>query len=310
MPFEDFPQPLSVFLVFPGKNISFDVTSQHLFLGYKPLVLALISKDEAADQYFRANEITLDFYQSGSHPDFIHNRNPDHNRVARLRLKRIMPGISVDKNVSFYVGERGSHSFLKGFHQWVNHQRQKLRKDISGNVALEGNLYDQVRISYSIPRMISLITLGEGDQMNMFPTDLHGAASNATYISSLRIGGKANDQVENFKTVAISNINVQAFEFVYSMGKNHMRDLQPRETFSLSDVGSHLHGLPLPKPVLSYRELALRNSFDVGIHRIHLYNILHRENVSAGYTLSHIHQYYAQWRSDHGIRTHILMRSR
>jgi hypothetical protein len=50
------------------------------------------------------------------------------------------------------------------------------------------------------------------------------------------------------------------------------------------------------------------DSFDAGIHRIHVYENVHEEMVSQGKTLSHIHQFYAQWRYDRGIQTTWLLR--
>ena len=60
---------------------------------------------------------------------------------------------------------------------------------------LPDNLYKQVQIAYSIPRNISLITVGQNDRFNLFPTDLHGPVNEDHYIISLRHEGKACQQV-------------------------------------------------------------------------------------------------------------------
>ncbi len=57
-------------------------------------------------------------------------------------------------------------------------------------------------------------------------------------------------------------------------------------------------GIPLPEAVLSYMELKLVNSFDVGIHRIHSFEIICEEKTASGLGLAHIHRYNAQWRLD------------
>jgi hypothetical protein len=79
-----------------------------------------------------------------------------------------------------------------------------------------------------------------------------------------------------------------------------MQELKSFSAFRLCGRKSKLLHLPLPASVLQYMELELFTSFDAGIHRIHLYRILHTEKVKDGLTLAHIHQYYAQWRIDHG----------
>jgi hypothetical protein len=103
-------------------------------------------------------------------------------------------------------------------------------------------------------------------------------------------------------------MDVQAFRDVYAFGKNHMQELRDRTLFNCSSHVSKTYGIPLPKEVLRYRELKQTGSFDAGIHRIHFYEQVHEEKLKEGLTLAHIHQYYAQWRLDHGMPTHMLLR--
>ena len=92
------------------------------------------------------------------------------------------------------------------------------------------------------------------------------------------------------------------------MGKNHMAELQSLENFALAPVRSRVNQIPLPESVLQYRELRRTHYFDWGIHRIHFYEILNKEQMREGVTLAHIHCYYAQWRLDNGVLTNILFR--
>jgi hypothetical protein len=72
---------------------------------------------------------------------------------------------------------------------------EKFRRHQANSVNLPGNQKDQVKIAYSMPREISLVTLSNGKLMNWSP-DLHGTVSRNTYVCSLRLGGLANQQVE------------------------------------------------------------------------------------------------------------------
>jgi hypothetical protein len=226
-----------------------------------------------------------------------------------MALKKIGEKIEADEAILLYEGEFGSHSFLNTGHQWVNRQGEKFRKYTPDNISLPGNLADQVRIAYSIPRIISIITLSDGHLVNLFPTDLHGRIGKKFYASSLRIGGKANDQVEQYGKIVISEVETSFYKQAYSLGKNHMRDLQDQSTFQIHPVRSKNFNFPLPQFVTQYSELKRIDSFDRGIHRIHFYEIIHQQAISTNKsTLSHIHQFYTQWRINHEFQTKIFFR--
>src|SRR5258705_8856202 len=151
--------PSSVFISLDSKKL--DLSLSHLFLGYKPLILALSFR--VSDQIYptikNQNQITLRFENS----DPIRPVN-----LAHLVLNKIGDKILGEDVVLFYEGVNGQHQFLNAFYQRINQIREKWRKQAPNNVGLPGNLIDQVRIAYSVPRVISIITLSDGSKMNMF----------------------------------------------------------------------------------------------------------------------------------------------
>jgi hypothetical protein len=311
VPLENFQQPLSVVLTVPGRDFFMDVTEKHLFLGYKPLIIAIVLPlDEYANAIVSEEQmICLNFVANHFNPDCQWNKFPSNrNCVSRLVLKKIGEKVMECQRVIFYEGQYGEHSFLNSLHQFVNRQRERFKKAIPGNVTLAGNLYDQVRIAYATPRTISLMTITDGRGMNMFPTDLHGPVGKKFYISSLRKGGKANAQVEKNKKLALSKIDIADFISVYALGKNHMMEMRDVKSFESAKQCSKIYKIPLPAATLSYRELTQFDSFDAGIHRIHFYEQVYEENLRDGMTLAHIHQFYAQWRLDRAIPTNLWMR--
>lgn len=305
---EDFENPPSVFLTASNSDKSLDVTTTHIFLGYRPLIMAVVFSD-GEDPLEKEELICLNFMQNGSK---IRNSwrsfSSFKNCLARLVLKRISGRNMERQRVVLYGGTYGEHHFINPFYRFINSQREKLRKDHPGNVRLPGNLYDQVRIAYAIPRIIALITVCDGSQMNMFPTDLHGGFGKEFYISSLRQGGKANNQVEEAKKLILSFMPVSEYKAVYAMGKNHMQNMRDFNEFSISPELTDALKLPVPSAALRYKELELIDSFNAGIHRIHFYRIIRERKITDGLTLAHIHQYYAQWRIDHKFPVNIRLR--
>jgi hypothetical protein len=300
--FEDFRSPFLVYATSRKKNLRLDVSKTNILLGYKPLIMLL------PDVPPEHEEICLTFVRKDFQPNTIWNGfETDASAVARLILKAKCK-ISGTGEAALYEGLYGEHNFLSPLHQFVNNYRERLRKQKAGNISLPGNLQDQVRIAYSTPRIIALITLVLNGRMNMFPTDLHGDWGKDFYVSSLRHGGRANEQVEQSGVVALSFIPVQEFSFAYSLGKNHMQKTDFEDNFRLHSITSSVFSIPLPESTLGYLELKRLYSVDLGLHRIHVYKKVHHEILHPGSTLAHIHQYSAQWRADHGLITQIFLR--
>ena len=307
---EKFTDAFRVFLTTKEPSTVLEVSNSHLFLGYKPMVIAIpIENDhENIKGISMAKEICLSFNQSEFKQDHLRNKfSADRASVARLFLKKIGQKKFGSISVFIFEGERGEHRLLSSFHQFTNHLYQKFKNKGSNNVGLPGNLYEQVRIAYSVPRIISVISLGLNARYNMFPTDLHGVINKGYYVSSLRKTGKACEQVEEIKKIVLSNVSTSYSHDAYLMGKNHMQDLKPIDSFKVSQTNSEMFSNPLPPDTLSYRELELVDTFDVGIHRLLFYKIVnHKILHEGGFTLSHIHMYCEMWRRKNGIKTELV----
>jgi hypothetical protein len=301
--------PFSISASVPQGEGAVDVTVSHLFLGYKPLLVGLTNTSLGS---ITANHgrVNLNFHlRPGDAHRSVKGFPANATSLARLALKKIDERSVGNEVVGIYEGEFGTHRFLTDFHQRMNRLRAWLRKSAPGNVSLPGNLADQVRIAYSVPRTISVITLLDATRMNMFPTDLHGPVGDRHYAGSLRIAGKANQQVERGQRIVLSDVPARLYREVYALGKNHMLEPRDEKEFNLSAMRSRTFGFPLPAGVLRYRELKKIDHLDAGLHRIHFYEQVDSEGTLPGSWLAHIHQYYAQWRVNHGLDTALLLRS-
>jgi hypothetical protein len=298
---ESFQNPIHAYFVKGGRVVK-DITNDHLFTGYSPLIFTLVSSD--LKEPFSTIEFA--FTQGSFQPnDFFKERDA----LARLSLRLIQTQKIDNSEIYYYQGVGGCHRFLSWFHQYVIGLNNQLYNRKKGNVFLNNDLYKQVQIAYSIPRIISLITVSSGELYNLFPTDLHGPIDEQYYVSSLRIGGEACKQVEAAGRVVISQIHSEAHKTVYSLGKNHMQKLKPKENFSFGTSLSSVFHLPLPESLLSYRELELVEAFEHGIHKLLLYKIISSQFVNKEpFTLSHIHNCYATWRHKKGLPGNYLFR--
>jgi hypothetical protein len=308
----DLSYPMRVFATVKKNTIFLEVTSTHLFLGYKPLVMALTFAhgSDKLRGFEAEKEVSLHFGQMNFEMNTAWQGHPaDKRSIARLALRQTIKRVTGSVTIIFYEGILGEHVFISQAHQGLNNLLEKLRKRAQSNVSLPGNLYGQVRIAYSVPRIISVITVSDGKLVNMFPTDLHGSPDNVIYASSLRIGGEANQQVELYQRVVISEVDPSWYREAYALGKNHRKKLKRMDSFRTHPQLSDQFHFPLPEGVVRYREMVRKDSIDMGIHRIHLYEINSFHTVvEERSTLAHVHQYYAQWRIDQGLKTDYLLR--
>lgn len=300
---ESFQQPLYVYLI-AGKQIIKDITNQHLFTGYSPLIFTLYSTN--IKEVELTEKIDIIFSAQCFKPNESLEKK---DAIAWLSLKMIRRQSGGNMDIVYYEAIKGEHHFLSSFHQYIIELYNRLFNKKPGNVYLHNNLYRQVQIAYSVPRVISLITVSDGKLFNLFPTDLHGAVNELYYISSLRHEGKACKQVEASGRVVISQIHCDAYKTAYSLGKNHTQVLRPKDNFPFGNINSAIFHLPLPQSLLAYRELELVESFEHGIHKLLLYKIVSGQQLSSERaTLAHIHNVYATWRRNKGLPGNYLLR--
>lgn len=298
---ETFQQPLHLYLVAQGLVLK-DITHHHAFVGYCPVVFALPVLAETSNS--PVIETIL-----GAPGLSLHEKYNHRQVVAALTLKRINQQETSGGGIHYFEAVKGRHRFTGAFRQAVGQLYNRLYNRRPGNVYLQGNLYKQVQIAYALPRKINLITVGQNNRYNLFPTDLHGQVNSDTYLISLRHAGRACEQVLATQAIVLSEMKAAAFQQVYSLGKNHMQPLKEAGAFVFSPDRS-VHGqLPLPMHYTRYLELQLLDSFRVGIHQLLLFRVVGEKHPDgAPQTLVHVHSLYASWRQKNGLPGNYLLR--
>jgi len=271
-------EPLKV--IFSSNGLKIDVTDEYLFIGYKPVIIGI-----TFDKSFKPENL--------QNPVLSFVGGDEKKSIAQIQLLLGSKKEIAGKTFVIFTATKGTHKFINPLQKQLILLHQKLQKKKLGNVNLPGNLYEQVEIAYSLPRKICLITLGDSGMFNMFPTDLHGKIDEDNYVISLRSDGKANAQVNKFRKITLSNMNLNRYKYVYSLGKNHMQDLKGSEFFELTESLSETYSLPLPAGCVEYLELELKESFPVGIHNLNHFRITNKKTISNNDpVLSHIHRSY------------------
>ena len=275
------------------------MTDKHLFIGYYPLIIAITCKKNSSSNHLIQNKNLLKSV-FGASKDKI---------IAQLILRKNNT-LEFDKvKLYLFEGVKGSHRFLSKFHILTNSLKYKLTADKRINIYLKGNLYEQVKIAYSIPRKISLVSLGNKNKINIFPTDINGRIGKQNFVISLRKNGKANKQVKELKKIVLSEMAVDKYKEVYSLGVNHTKELRDKKEFDLSEELSQTFSIPLAKNAVRYFELEFINDMQTGLHNLCFFKIVNSVNiVDSKSTLAHIHRDYAEWKINNGIISEFLLR--
>jgi hypothetical protein len=274
---------LDCFLRANGKEIP--VSKEMLFLGYRPLLMGWIA-EKCEDE-----KTVLEF-----------RRKSDGAKMATLHLRLEKQFSLSEKTLFIFKGISSEQSFDSSFHRFMFRWYERFRSKPAGNIDLDQRLYNMVKIAYSIPREIKLVTLEDEKGRNIFPTDLHGKAGSKGYIISLRHDKKACQQVEQIGCLALWTISSKKAKDAYAMGCNHSKDLAAAITYPVTGE-SPLYGFPKPEGALSCCELELEKVIgDFGIHRLLLFKIVSgRGDDDNPERLIHLHRSYVQWHVKNGL---------
>ena len=203
-----------------------------------------------------------------------------------------------------YRCTHGKHRLIQQHLQWLNTWFLTIKKNPLNDIEPRSNLYEQVRIAYSVPRTLAMITISDGTKYNLFPLDLHGAVNDSMYACTLREQSKSSAQVEQCRRIVLSEIDCSFKNDIYATAKNHIKEMQPVENFPFSNLRSKNFNLPLPAGCTTYCELQLESREDFGFHRLYFFNVVHRQQVMSSYSsFAHIHRYAAEWRRKNKIPT-------
>ena len=291
----EFQDPLEI--IFRSDELEFDVTGNNLFFGYKFVLIGIIFNKGMDTNNIKNAELC-----------FTEKRTGKTIAIMKLQLNNIHE--TLNNRLAVYKCIYGSHGYQNILNKLFVKIQQGIQKKKTDNVDLPGNIYEQVKIAYSVPRKISLITLGENGLNNLFPTDLHGKIDDENYVISLRTTGKANEQVNKYKKIIVCTMNLNRYRYVYSLGKNHMREPRSLDKFEFSENTSEKFNLPIPVGCIDYLELEHINSETAGIHNLNYFRIINSipYNINHEPILSHIHRDYIAWLLKKGYKINYLLR--
>ncbi len=283
-----------------NNGLLLDISENQIMLGYNPLLIG-----------FESNQIEINGNHSSKKKIILRLGKNENEIIAKLWMEEFQKIELNSDLVTVFKGVKGKGRFKNKLHSIIGDFYYSLTANKTKNIYLKGNLYMQVKIAYSIPRKIYLISLGTNGLFNIFPTDISGKINEEHFAISLRTNGRANQQLEKIGKCLLVEMHSDTCKEVYSLGKNHMFDLVAADQLNikLNNEPSEQFNLPVPKLAVKYTELQKVKTIEAGIHTIHFMKIENSVELSdVKSTLAHIHRDYAEWRIKNKLQTDLFFR--
>ena len=271
---EGLPCMLKCVAVVDGKRIEFE--KQPMFLGYKPLVMGVCVPYEQTELFRSARSIGLNYENIKSN-----------QKVARIDLKYDQQVELDDTTLLLFIGISSSQNFERTVERWAFKVNQWLSTKSANNIDLSSTEYDQLKIAYSVPREIRMVTVRHELGANSFPIDLFGSAGMKHLILSLRHEKKSCSQILEAKQITMRHMFGTYAPIAYFTGRCH---------------SMNWHKAVLPPDQIGKEEFEFKQIIgDYGVHRVILLSRISPTVAESPEKLVHVHRSYANWHIRQGF---------
>lgn len=123
--------------------------------------------------------------------------------------------------------------------------------------------------AYSYPRRIRVISFRQDDYYNIFPMDLLGDISSSNrFVFGLRHSNVALDKIIATGKLVVSEAPYVQKDAIYRLGAHHSSAPPQLDALPFKVITSKKHGFYIPEWVLSYREVDVLQTIDLGSHML------------------------------------------
>ncbi len=281
------PDPQSQLQLFlETSSGTFDVTRNHAIVALRPLTVAVGAEDSQLSAF------------NASIPRFV-IREPGGAVLGRINLQpaQFLP---VDSgHICLFRTRTGRNLCVPAWQRESTYLYERLkmsREKPSQILQMTPSDLFNMWILHDVPRPVHLVSYGGMTQGNMFPMDLLGPLSAATFVLSMHSTSPAIPLWQNGCRIAVSAVPLRYKPPVYAMGKNHRLEFLDPSDLPVPLVPSPAYQIPVPDEALSVRELTIDQSLDLGSHVLFVARSTRRTDKSTGEPLMcHVHRFYQQF---------------
>jgi hypothetical protein len=247
-----------VFLEVNGQHIN--VSKQHWLLCIEPVVFGIwIEKEAHKAAIHNATTCKLYFYGDNT----IHNIPMQGSSEAILSFTRIQYIEEATGTLFLLKQESSQLRQLNALKRYLIFHRY-YRKN-----GLTFQRFQSFVAAYSYPRRIRVISFQQGDYYNIFPMDLLGDISTGNrYVFGLRHTNIALSKIIETGKLAVAEVPFDQKETIYRLGAHHSSSPPPKDTLPFKTMASKDYGFPIPVWALSYREVRILKTTNMGSHML------------------------------------------
>jgi len=123
--------------------------------------------------------------------------------------------------------------------------------------------------AYSYPRRIRIISFRQDDYYNIFPMDLLGDISASDrFVFGLRHTNIALSKIIATGKLVVAEAPYAQKETIYRLGAHHSSSPPPIGSLPFKTIQSSQYGFYIPDWAISYREIAVLKTLDLGSHML------------------------------------------
>lgn len=247
-----------VYLEVNGQLIN--VSQQHWLLCIEPVVFGIWIENEAHKAAMRHSTTCKLYFSSG------HQENTPPLPVAMEAV------LSFTRNE--VIEEAAGTLFLLKLEKSEIHQLNAFKRYLLFQRYYKKNgltfpRFKSFVAAYSYPRRIRVISFRQDDYYNIFPMDLLGDLSTCNrYVFGLRHSNIALNKIIAAGKLVVSEAPFEQKEMIYRLGAHHSTNPPALHTLPFHTVPSKEHGFPVPDWALSYREIKVLKSINLGSHML------------------------------------------
>jgi hypothetical protein len=136
--------------------------------------------------------------------------------------------------------------------------------------------------AYTYPRRVRLVSFREGDHYNIFPMDLLGQAAGNRYVFGLRHTNLTLQRIMHSGKIVVSEVPAAYEDVIYKLGKHHSSHPPAPEELPFEVKCTREFGFYYPAWVHNYKEVRIRETFNMGSHMLLWGDIVRRDEINKG----------------------------
>jgi flavin reductase (DIM6/NTAB) family NADH-FMN oxidoreductase RutF len=180
--------------------------------------------------------------------------------------------------------------------QYDYEQWRRERRSSGSIIRMPARELHSLFVFYICPRPVVLVSVADGDLVNIFPMDLIGSIAPGYFSLALHSTSAAAPLMERSRRIALGSVPVEQASIAYELGKNHKRTCIDWNQIPFTTNRSPLFGIPVPSFSLRVRELQIEAVRTLGTHKLFLARTVAEQSWSDSPQLFFVHGFYQAWR--------------